>query len=293
MARNSNLTNAKKAQNDEFYTQLSDIAAELTHPEYVQEFRGKYVYCNCDNPEISQFFTFFCLNFVHLGLKRLTCTYLAGTSGSKDPVAYRYDIYGDANGDGVIDQGDIYKTQLQGNGSFDSPECIEVLKECDVVVTNPPFSKFRDYIALLMQSGKKFACIANMNSITYKEVFPLVKNNLIWPGYAFNKTMEFAVPEGYKFNREENGVKFGSVPAIIWWTNIDLQKRHNPLLLCKHYDPSEHLIYDNYAAINVNKVVDIPVDEYVELEIPDSALPNWISVYGNDLTIISTDDEGV
>ena len=275
MAKNSNMIAAKKAKNDEFYTQLPDISAELTHDEYLEAFKNKWIYCNCDNPEISQFFTFFCLNFVRLGLRGLTCTYLAGTSGSKDPVAYRFDVWGDSNGDGIIDNNDIIQTRLLGNGSFDSPECLEILEACDIVVTNPPFSLFRPYLATLMNYNKKFAVIANMNSITYKEVFPLIKDNKIWLGY--NSPKDFVMPD-------KSIKKFGN---IIWWTNIDLNKRHQKLLLYKNYDPEIHQVYDNYCAINVNKIVDIPVESDIELEIADEDLPKWQSVYGSDLTIIS------
>ena len=277
MAKNSNMIAAKKAKNDEFYTQLPDISAELTHDEYLEAFKNKWIYCNCDNPEISQFFTFFCLNFVRLGLRGLTCTYLAGTSGSKDPVAYRFDVWGDSNGDGIIDNNDIIQTRLLGNGSFDSPECLEILEACDIVVTNPPFSLFRPYLATLMNYNKKFAVIANKNSITYKEVFPLIKDNKIWLGYT--KPGEFMT--------EENKLSTNLTGLTLWWTNIDLNKRHQKLLLYKNYDPEIHQVYDNYCAINVNKIVDIPVESDIELEIADEDLPKWQSVYGSDLTIIS------
>ena len=268
---------AKKAKNDEFYTQLSDISAELTHQEYLNEFRGKWIYCNCDNPEISQFYRFFVLYFQQLGLSRLTCTYLAGTSGSKNPVAYRYDIYGDLNGNGVIDDGDIEITQLAGNGSFDSPECLEILQACDIVVTNPPFSLFRPYLDLLMENGKKFAIIANKNSITYKETFKYIKSEKIWLGYS--KPGEFMTPSG-KLSTNLTGL-------TLWWTNIDLQKRHQPLLLCKSFSQQDYPVYDNYCAFNVNKVVDIPKDEYIEVEIPDEDYEFWKNTYGDDLEILS------
>ena len=263
---------AKKAKNDEFYTQLSDISAELTHQEYLNEFRGKWIYCNCDNPEISQFYRFFVLYFQKLGLSRLTCTYLAGTSGSKNPVAYRYDIYGDLNGIGIIDDGDIEITQLTGNGSFDSPECLEILQACDVVVTNPPFSLFREYISLLENYQKKYLIMGNINAVNY--LAPLIRDNKIWPGY--NSPKQFIKPDG--------GLqKFGN---IIWWTNIDLQKRHQPLLLCKSFNQQDYPVYDNYCAFNVNKVVDIPKDEYIEIEIPDEDYEFWKNTYGDDLEII-------
>lgn len=253
---------AKKAKNDEFYTQLSDISAELTHQEYLNEFRGKWIYCNCDNPEISQFYRFFVLYFQQLELSRLTCTYLAGTSGSKNPVAYRYDIYGDLNGNGIIDDGDIEITQLTGNGSFDSPECLEILQACDVVVTNPPFSLFRPYLDLLMRNGKKFAIIANMNSISDQIVFKAIKEEKIWLGY--NSPKQFIKPDG--------GLqKFGN---IIWWTNVDLQKRHQPLLLVKEYTQEDYPKYDNYNAIECSRVSNIPKDYYGYIGVPITFLGN-------------------
>ena len=280
---------AKKAKNDEFYTQLSDISAELTHQEYLNEFRGKWIYCNCDNPEISQFYRFFVLYFQQLGLSRLTCTYLAGTSGSKNPVAYRYDIYGDLNGNGVIDDGDIEITQLTGNGSFDSPECLEILQACDVVVTNPPFSRWREFVGTLENYNKKYVIVGLANAVVYKEIFPLIKNNKLWPGYGFNKTMEFSLDNSNtKYNRiDSNGTKYGKVPSIAWWTNIDLQNRHQPLLLCKSFNQQDYPVYDNYCAFNVNKVVDIPKDEYIEIEIPDEDYEFWKNTYGDDPEIIS------
>lgn len=285
MAKNKNMIAAKVAKNDEFYTQLADINSELTHPEYINEFRGKHIYCNCDNPEISKFSEFFILNFTHLGLRQLTCTYLAGTSGSKNPFGFRFDIYGDTNGDGIIDSQDYIWTQLQGNGDFRSPECLQILSECDVVVTNPPFSLFREWIDVVISSGKKFACIANMNSITYKEVFPLIKNNQMWAGYGFNVNMIFESPYHNSLGSNEAYVRAKGydpknhirVPAIVWFTNIPLQKLHQPILLCKEYygHESDYPKYDNYDAINCNRVVDIPKDYEGVIGVPITFLGSY------------------
>ena len=281
---------AKKAKNDEFYTQLSDISAELTHQEYLNEFRGKWIYCNCDNPEISQFYRFFVLYFQKLGISRLTCTYLAGTSGSKNPVAYRYDIYGDLNGNGIIDDGDIEITQLTGNGSFDSPECLEILQACDVVVTNPPFSLFREYISLLENYQKKYLIMGNINAVNH--LAPLIRDNKIWPGYKFNgKPLEFEIPSSYSFTSSyNNGIivnKKQLVKVVIgWWTNIELKKRLSPFILTKNYFGNENNYpkLDNYDAINIDRAVDIPKDYFEVMAVPvsfiDKICPNQFSVIG-------------
>ena len=278
---NKNMIAAKKAKNDEFYTQMGDICAELTHQEYIDFFRGKHVFLNCDDPQQSNFWKFFSLNFMHLGLKQLTATHYDATKPT-----YRLDLYADLNNDGIIDDNDLVVTPLQGNGDFRNQECIDILNVCDVVVTNPPFSLFREYIEQLMTYNKKFVCIANMNSINYKEIFKHIQNNEIWPGYGFNKTMEFMVPDSYKFNREENGIKYGKVPAIMWLTNIDLKKKYTPLLLCKEYigHENEYPIYDNYNAIECGKVCDIPKDYYGIIGVPNTFLgqynPNQFEIIG-------------
>lgn len=247
-AKNSNLNNAAKAKEDEFYTKISDIEKELKH--YKEHFKDKVIFCNCDDPETSNFWRYFELNFDFLGLKKLIATHyetekpsykLEKVKGIEEPI----------------------KTQLSMNGDFRSPECIELLKECDIVVTNPPFSLFREYLAQLIEYDKKFIIIGNMNAITYKEIFPLIMNNTIWLGYK-NGDMEFVVPDYYEPRetryREENGIKYRSMGNICWYTNLDIKKRHEDLILYKKYTPEEYPMYDDYNIINVNKVSEIPMD---------------------------------
>lgn len=238
---NENLNKAKVAKNDEFYTRLEDIEKELEH--YTEHFKGKVVYCNCDDANRSNFFKYFSTNFQKLGLKKLI------TSGLKD------------NGTGVIaiqkgDDIDIY----DGNGDFRSEECIEFLKEADIVVTNPPFSLFRQYVAQLMQYGKKFLIIGNMNAITYKEIFPYIKNNELWLGITSIK--DFIQPNG-------EIKKFGN---ICWFTNLEHNKRNEELILYKHYNPTEYPKYENYFAIEVSKVAEIPMDYEVEKIVTEEEL---------------------
>ena len=273
---NENLKKAKAAKNDEFYTRLEDIEKELKH--YTEHFKGKVVYCNCDDANRSNFFKYFSTNFQKLGLKKLI------TSGLKD------------NGTGVVaiqkgDEIDIY----DGNGDFRSEECIEFLKEADIVVTNPPFSLFREYVAQLMQYGKKFLIIGNMNAITYKEIFPYIKNNELWAGYGFNISYVYKTP--YKNELEANAkfVKskgcnpedgYVKVPAVAWYTNVEHNKRNDELILYKHYSPTEYPKYDNYFGFNVDKVTDIPVDDFIDIEIPDEEYEKWKKIYGDDLVIL-------
>lgn len=233
---NTNLREAKKAKNDEFYTLYSDVAKELSH--YQQHFKGKIVYCNCDNPEMSAFWRYFHINFSAMGLKKLIATYMGIPT-------YKMEYTGGND----IDVTDGLRTPLKGDGDFRSQECLDILKESDIVVTNPPFSLFREYIAQLMEYGKKFIIIGNKNSVTYKEFFPLLKDNKVWLGY--NSPAEFNTPEGV--TKKINGLSR-------WFTNLDIKKRHEKLVLWKTYMPEEYPKYDNYDAINVNKVVDIPVD---------------------------------
>ena len=255
MRNNGNLHKAKAAKNDEFYTRLEDIEKELKH--YTEHFKGKVVYCNCDDANRSNFFKYFSTNFQKLGLKKLI------TSGLKD------------NGTGVVaiqkgDDIDIY----DGNGDFRSEECIEFLKEADIVVTNPPFSLFREYVAQLMQYGKKFLIIGNMNAITYKEIFPYIKNNELWLGITSVK--DFIQPNG-------EIKKFGN---ICWFTNLEHNKRNEELILYKHYNPTEYPKYENYFGFNVDKVTDIPVDDFIDIEIPDEEYEKWKKIYGDDLVIL-------
>lgn len=257
---NANLSNAKRAKNDEFYTQLLDIENELKH--YKSHFAGKVVYCNCDDARKSNFFRFFQKKFNDYGLKKLITTSY-NENGHGSVLVYE----GDTNGNGKLDDNEVKVSELKGNGDFRSEECIEYLKESDIVVTNPPFSLFRDYIATLVQYDKKFLIIGNPNAITYKEVFPLIKENKLWLGWSsFNKGMYFYVPEDYKyadtykFEKEINGRKVMRVSSICWFTNLDHSRRHEDLILYKKYTPEEYPKYDNYDAIEVSKVCEIPKD---------------------------------
>ena len=269
--KNTNLHNAKKVKNDEFYTQLSDIEKEMAH--YKDFFKGKIVYCNCDDARESNFFKFFANNFESLGLKKLITTgYKADGKGVK--LVYE----GDKNGNFMVDDAEVAVTELEGNGDFRSEECIELLKECDVVVTNPPFSLFREYIAQLMEYGKKFLIIGNMNAITYKEIFPYIKNNELWWGCSLHGTKcHFIVPNSYEGNNvfEENGVRYGKVNNAIWFTNINHTKRNTPLDLYKKYSADEYPKYDNYDAIEVSKVSEIPMDYDGVMGVPITFLDKY------------------
>ena len=284
MAR-KDLAQAKIAKKDEFYTQLDDIAKELKY--YRPYFKDKVVLCNCDDPYESNFFKYFALNFNQLGLKKLIATCYDGSpiAGDELPllfeieetepkkIAYKVEIteVTDYNNDGAINLADVQwliqndknaLTLLKGNGSFDSLECIELLKEADIVVTNPPFSLFREYIALLMKYKKQFLIIGNQNAITYREVFPLIQENKLWLGLTMNGSNRwFQVPDDYeKYHKIENGKKYAFVAQVVWFTNLEHNVRHETIDLYKHYSPELYPTYDNYNAINVDKVTDIPCD---------------------------------
>lgn len=278
MAKNNNLHNAKRAKNDEFYTRLEDIEKEMCH--YREHFRGKVIYCNCDDPKESNFFKFFSLQFEFLGLKKLIST---GYKENGHGVAYIYE--GDKNGNNLPDDSEIQTYELQGNGDFRSEECIEFLKEADVVVTNPPFSLFREVVAQLVEYNKKFLLLGNNNAITYKEIFPLIMSNKMWLGYSNNKTMEFVLSDSYeKWDRIENGKKIGKVPAISWFTNLEHDHRNRPLDLTQRYDPRYYPKYDNYDAIECSKVMDIPRDYDGVIGVPitflDKYCPNQFRIIG-------------
>ena len=253
---NSNLTNAKKAKNDEFYTQLTDIEKEMRY--YKPFFKGKVVYCNCDDARESNFFKYFSLNFEHLGLKKLIST---GYKENGKGVVLIYE--GDKNENRQVDENEIQVTELKGNGDFRSEECIEFLKQADVVVTNPPFSLFREYVAQLMEYGKKFLVVGSMNAITYKEIFPHIKNNELWLGMTWIK--EFIQP-----NKEIK--KFGN---ICWFTNINQPKRNQPLDLYKKYSNEDYPKYDNYDAIECSKVCEIPMDYNGVIGVPITFLDKY------------------
>lgn len=260
-----NLNAAKAAKSDEFYTQLSDIERELMY--YREHFRGKVVYCNCDDPRVSGFFRYFALNFEFLGLKRLIVTGYQSRgnptcSASTDGAQGLYlEFLGDRNGNGVPDLKEIAVKALEGDGDFRSPECIAFLEQADIVVTNPPFSLFREYFAQLVKHGKKFVIVGNMNAITYKDVFPLIKGNRVWLGRGFpGMAAHFLSPYediAVATDRREGMIR---VSGIHWYTNLDVPKRHEDLILYRTYNPQDYPTYDNYDAIEVSKTKSIPCD---------------------------------
>ena len=269
MSNNTNLRNAKKAKNDEFYTRIEDIENELKY--YMDFFKDKVVYCNCDRAEgenQSNFFVYFTKYFNKLGLKRLICTtYNKGGKG-------RLCIYdGETDGHNIID--------MDGDGDFRSEECVKWLKKSDVVVTNPPFSLFRDFVAQLVKYDKKFLIIGNMNAITYKDIFPLIKDNKIWLGVSIKSgDRKFYVPDYYPLNAsgcgiDENGKRFIRVKSVRWFTNIKDANCNLPLDLYKKYNPKDYPKYDNYDAINLNKTKDIPMDYDGVMGVPISFLDKY------------------
>ena len=260
---------AKKAKKDEFYTQRVDIENELKH--YKAHFRDKVVLCNCDDPRESEFFKYFVENFEKLGLKRLVATCYKSQdvdlfSQGKCEKAICQVYEGDTNGNMTLDDNEVGVRELKGDGDFRSDECIEILKSADIVVTNPPFSLFREYVAQLVKYKKKFLIIGNVNALTYKEIFPLVMADELWLGASIHSgDRKFGVPESYPLNAagcgiDENGQRFIRVKGVRWFTNMDYPQRHELLPLYKKYTPAEFPEYDNYEAINVNKTADIPYD---------------------------------
>lgn len=297
---NEKLGNAKNAKNNEFYTQLADIEKELMH--YKKHFYGKTVFCNCDDPFESNFFKYFAMNFNHLGLKKLICTCYATspvawvqlslfdnaniivkTENGKQPYKIEITEVLDYNGDGAVDLSDVEYllknkkntlSVLQGDGDFRSAECIELLKEADIVVTNPPYSLFKEYIPLLVEYEKNFLVMGPMNACHYKEIFPLLKENKLWAGYGFNETIIFRVPDYYT-GYIEDGLKYGKVPGICWYTNLEISKRKEILPLYKKYSPKEYPTYINLNAIDVKKVSDIPLDYEGFMGVPDSFIEKF------------------
>lgn len=297
--QNKNLHSAKTAKKDEFYTQLVDIEKELKH--YKEHFKGKTVLCNCDDPRVSNFFHYFSYNFESLGLKKLitTCfksqdSELFSENNSEKAIYLEYN--GDLNGNRVPDPEEIGIKELSGDGDFRSKECIELLKKADIVVTNPPFSLFREYVAQLIDYDKKFVILGNMNAITYKEIFKLIKDNKFWVGPSITSgDREFGVPKDYPMNAsgqriDENGNKYIRVKGVRWFTNLDFSNRHEDLILYKKYTPEEYPTYDNYDAINVDKTKDIPMDYSGAIGVPitflDKYNPNQFEIIkfrkGND-----------
>lgn len=272
---NENLRRAKDAKNDEFYTQLSEIEAELNN--YTDKFKGKVVYCNCDDPFESNFFKFFVLNFNRLGLKKLITTCYAGSAvaehrgGKAELYKAVVKTVNDTTVDDGIDMEALFEsaenelTKLDGDGDFRSPECLALLDEADIVCTNPPFSLFREYMAALMEHDKKFIIIGNKNAITYKEIFPLIKDNKIWLGNNNPAPKEF-------IQRDGNIKKLGNA---WWYSNLDIKKNHEELIMTRKYTPEEYPRYDNYDAIEVGKVANIPYDYEAAMGVPITFLDKW------------------
>ena len=276
---NTNMNAAKKAKNDEFYTQLTDIEKELRH--YTPHFRGKTVYCNCDDPRASQFFHYFSYNFEHFGVKRLIASCYRNMSRD---LFSRHDVFsgacwleytGDKNGNLVPDADEIGVRYFKGDGDFRSEESIALLKQADIVVTNPPFSLFRDYVAQLIEYKKQFLIIGNMNAVKYKEIFPLIRDEKLWLGVMTGKR-DFLMPDhadgGAGCWTDEKGRKWRSLGNTAWFTNLDHGRRHEPLVLLKKYNPANYPRYDNYDAIEVSKTADIPGDYDGVMGVPISYL---------------------
>ena len=305
MAGNKGLSKAARNKKDEFYTDLTDIEKEMRY--HRKHFKGKTVLCNCDDPFESNFFKYFVLNFNRLGLKKLIATCYATS-----PVAHQqislFDIIGgseenkdkpykavvtkvyDATGDGGIDMLDVKElflsgenelTELEGDGDFRSDECIELLKESDIVVTNPPFSLFREYVAQLFEYEKEFLIIGNVNAITYKEFFPYIKDNKVWMGASIHSgDRKFFVPDDYPLNAagcgiDEDGRRFIRVKGVRWWTNLDYKQRHEDLILVRKYNSEDYPTYDNYDAINVDVTKDIPYDYDGVMGVPITFLDKY------------------
>lgn len=316
MADNKNLGSAKTARKDEFYTQLTDIEKEMRY--YKKHFKGKTVLCNCDDPFESNFFKYFVLNFNRLGLEKLiaTCYFSSPIVGQQ--LQYKVDANGqmsfsfgdntvesentkhaykaivttvyDKTGDGGIDMLDVAElfqsgenelVELQGDGDFRSSECIELLQQADIVVTNPPFSLFREYVSTLIEHDKKFIIIGNVNAVTYKEIFPLIQQNRLWFGASIHSgDRAFYVPDDYPLNAagcgvDETGRRFIRVKGVRWYTNLDMKQRHEEMILVKKYNPSTYQAYDNYAAINIDKTADIPCDYAGVMGVPITFLDKY------------------
>jgi len=282
--QHSNLRTAKKVKKDEFYTQLTDISKEMKH--YKSHFKNKVVYCNCDDPRVSNFFHFFSYNFEKLGLKKLITTCYKSQSmdlfsGNDSEQAIYLEYTGDKNRNLVPDPEEIGIVELKGDGDFRSEESIELLKQADIVVTNPPFSLFREFISQLDEYGKKFIIIGNVNAITYKETFRLIKENKLWLGASIHSgDREFGVPDDYPLKAassriDENGNKFIRVKGVRWFTNLDYKERHEDLILYKKYTSEEFPTYDNYDAININKTKDIPMDYKGVMGVPITFLDKY------------------
>ncbi len=298
-AQNENLHKANTAKKDEFYTQLTDIERELRH--YKEHFKDKVVFCNCDDPRISNFFHYFSYNFEYLGLKKLITTCYKSQdmdlfSEQKSERAIYLEYTGDKNGNKVPDPQEIGIQYLKNDGDFRNPESIELLKQADIVVTNPPFSLFREYVAQLIDYNKKFLIIGNINAITYKEIFKLIKENKAWLGVNMGRGISgFIVPKHYELygteaRIDESGNRIVSTNNCLWLTNLDMNKRHEDIILYKNYNPDAYPTYDNYDAINVDVTKEIPVDYAGSMGVPitflDKYNPDQFEILGIDRVLV-------
>lgn len=298
MSRNTELNNAGNAKKDEFYTSYDDIKKELVN--YAKYFKGKVIYCNCDDhygigkgtPK-SNFLKYLADNFQAFGIQKVIATHYEA-----DKKSTMYILTKDNTGDGIICSEDIEEIPMKGDGDFRSQECIELLKQADIVITNPPFSLFREYVAQLMEYNKKFIIIGNINAITYKDFFPLIKDNKVWLGMTIHSgDREFRVPDDYPLNAagcriDSNGNKYIRVKGVRWFTNLDHSQRHERIETGKKYQNYESMYpkYDDYNVINVNKTADIPMDYNDLMGVPIT----FIDRYNPDqFEILALDDHRV
>jgi len=295
---NKDLNKAKAAKKDEFYTRLEDIELELKH--YRQHFKGKTVLCNCDDPRCSNFFRYFTLNFEVLGLKKVIATCYKNQDvdlfSQHECEKAVYQIYeGDKNHNRKVDDEEIEVKYLEGDGDFRSKECVALLEESDIVVTNPPFSLFREFVSFLVQHNKKFIIIGNVNAIKYKEIFPLIMGNKLWLGASIHSgDREFQVPDDYPLQAsscriDENGKKYIRVKGVRWYSNLDYEERHESIPLFRKYAPNDYPKYVNYDAIEVSKTADIPCDYDGLMGVPitfmDKYNPDQFEIVGMSLDL--------
>ena len=292
---NRSLHAAKATKQDEFYTQLSDIEKELVH--YKRHFKNKTVLCNCDDPRVSNFFKYFLNNFEVLHLKKLITTCFQNDkpdlfSQHKSDKGIYFEYSGEQRGNRLPDPAKITPRELKHDGDFRSEECVNLLKQADIVVTNPPFSLFREYVTQLVESGRKFLCIGNQNAISYKEIFSLIKENKIWLGYTH--PVAFIVPDHYEMRavrswRDADGTNWRSLGNACWFTNLDIRKRHDELITVAEYDPTKHPTFDNYKAVEVSRYKDIPKDYDGVMGVPVTFLeyynPEQFEIVGSDYEV--------
>lgn len=295
---NTLLQAAATARKDEFYTQLSDIEKELRH--YKKHFKNKVVYCNCDDPRVSNFFHYFSYNFESLGLKKLISTCYKNQSADlftrQDSERAIYLGYkGDKDGSGVPDLHEVDIKKLKGDGDFRSPESVRLLEQADIVVTNPPFSLFRQFLAQLVEHQKHFLILGNVNAITYKEVFTMIQDNQVWLGPSIRSgDREFGVPPDYPLNAaghrvDDQGNKFIRVKGVRWFTNLDFKERHEDMILFRSYNPEEYPTYANFEAIEVGQTKNIPMDYKGAMGVPvtflDKFNPDQFEILGSSRTL--------